>query len=62
MLVYAKKALQAQSDTNCIADFMLDDALRTPAVASWGPGESDGGSDGIRDKLLMGVPVSIKGE
>ena len=63
---YAKKALRAQQVTNCLSDIMLDKALTSSSVGSqWGPGfdSSDTGStDGVRDRSLLGVPVSVKGK
>ncbi|KAF8872514.1 amidase signature domain-containing protein [Infundibulicybe gibba] len=63
MLAYAKRTLQAHNHTNCVTDFLFDEALHIPAVANWGPGvdpDSASSVDSTRDRLLMGVPVSIK--
>ncbi|KAF8908523.1 amidase signature domain-containing protein [Gymnopilus junonius] len=62
MMAYAKKALFAHKATNCLADLMFDEALATSSVANWGPGvDSDAGvTETIRERSLMGVPISIK--
>lgn len=59
---YGKKALQAQSRTNCISELMLDEANRSVAASPWGPAvDSDSyASDLVRDRPLLGVPISIK--
>lgn len=59
MLAYAKKTLLAHKATNCVTDIMFEEALRIPSVANWAPGVDS--ADSIRDRPLMGVPVSIKG-
>lgn len=63
MLAYAKKTIRAHRATNCLSDIMFDEALATPSFANWGPGsESDATNDTLlRERPLMGVPVSIKG-
>ena len=63
MTTYAKKALMAQKATNCITDIMFEEALLIPPVANWGPGaDSDTTiNDGVHERSLLGVPVSIKG-
>lgn len=63
MLAYAKKTIRAHKATNCLAEVMFHEALKTPSIANWGPGlDSDGTSDVLlRERSLMGVPVSIKG-
>jgi len=63
MMAYAKKTLAAHKETNCLSDVMFDEALLIPSVANWGPGlDSDAGiNDVVRERSLMGVPVSIKG-
>lgn len=62
--VYAKKTLQAQKETNCLADIMVTEALNISSLANWGPAvDSDSGaSDIVRNRPLLGVPVSLKGE
>ncbi|KAF8996224.1 amidase signature domain-containing protein [Cyathus striatus] len=66
MLAYGKKAVQAHQATNCITDFMFDQALLIPAVANWSQGAdadsaSSNSSDSSRDRpSLLGVPVGIK--
>ncbi|EKM76928.1 hypothetical protein AGABI1DRAFT_62660 [Agaricus bisporus var. burnettii JB137-S8] len=62
MLAYAKKTIRAHKATNCLAEVMFHEALKTPSIANWGPGlDSDGTSDVLlRERPLMGVPVSIK--
>ncbi|KIK70044.1 hypothetical protein GYMLUDRAFT_34484 [Collybiopsis luxurians FD-317 M1] len=59
---YGKKALDAQRDTNCIAELMLEDAFRSVSAPSWGPAvDSDSyASDLVRNRPLLGVPVSVK--
>ena len=63
MMAYGKKALLAHKATNCLSDVMFDEALTTPPVANWGPAvDSDAGvNETIRERSLMGVPISIKG-
>ncbi|KAF8193269.1 amidase signature domain-containing protein [Mycena galopus ATCC 62051] len=58
---YGKKTLAAHRMTNCITDFMFDEALRIPALAAY-DGDSDAGdsSASIRDCPLLSVPVSLK--
>lgn len=60
---YGKKALQAQSRTNCVSELMLDEASRSVSVQSWGSAiDSDSyTSDLVRDRPLLGVPISVKG-
>jgi len=61
-MTYAKKTLQAHKATNCLTEIMFDEALRIPSVANWGPGvnfDSDT-TELIRDRPLLGVPVSLK--
>ncbi|KIM38059.1 hypothetical protein M413DRAFT_13025 [Hebeloma cylindrosporum] len=62
MTTYAKKTLMAQKATNCITDIMFEEALFIPPVANWGPGaDSDTTiNDGVHERSLLGVPVSIK--
>jgi hypothetical protein len=64
MLAFAKKTLLAHKSTNCITDIMFEEALRIPSVANW-PHSTDSeasyGGDLARDRPLMGVPVSLKG-
>jgi hypothetical protein len=60
MLAFAKKSLLAHKSTNCVTDFMFEEALRIPSVANW-PHTSDSEGDLARDRPLMGVPVSLKG-
>ncbi|TFK65510.1 amidase signature enzyme [Pluteus cervinus] len=63
LCVYAKRAIQAHRKTNCLSDVMFEESLRTPAIANWVPGsdsDTTKDGDGSREKLLMGVPVSIK--
>ncbi|KDR72742.1 hypothetical protein GALMADRAFT_143024 [Galerina marginata CBS 339.88] len=62
MVAYAKKTLLAQKATNCISDIMFDEALAIPPVANWGPGvDLDAGvNETVRERTLMGVPVSLK--
>ncbi|KAJ6529149.1 amidase signature domain-containing protein [Mycena vulgaris] len=60
---YGKKTLRAHHLTNCITDFMFDEALEIPAFADYtSGGESDAGSStaSIRECPLLGVPVSLK--
>ncbi|KAJ7190709.1 amidase signature domain-containing protein [Mycena pura] len=60
---YGKKTLAAQRLTNCISDFMFDEALDIPAFAEYSSaGESDTGSSSasLRPCPLLGVPVSLK--
>ncbi|KAJ7735382.1 amidase signature domain-containing protein [Mycena maculata] len=60
---YGKKTLSAHRLTNCITDFMFDEALETPAFADYtSAGESDSGSSSTltRDCPLLGVPISLK--
>ncbi|KAG6856929.1 hypothetical protein H0H87_012180 [Tephrocybe sp. NHM501043] len=60
MAAYTKKAVAAQAATNCLTDLMFDEALRIPAVAN-GPHNTDlDAFDSVRDRSLLGVPVSIK--
>ncbi|KAG6810989.1 hypothetical protein H0H92_009528 [Tricholoma furcatifolium] len=59
MLTYAKKAVAAQAATNCLTDFMFDEAMHIPAVANL-PHNTDDGLDSTRDRSLLGVPISIK--
>jgi len=63
MTAYAKKTLMAQKATNCVTDIMFEEALLIPPVANWGPGaDSDTTiNDGVHERSLLGVPVSIKG-
>lgn len=63
MLAYAKRAIRAHQVTNCLSDIMFHEALATPPVANWGPGvDSDSTNETVlRERPLMGVPVSIKG-
>ncbi|KAJ6614756.1 amidase signature domain-containing protein [Mycena sp. CBHHK59/15] len=63
LYAYGKKTLSAHRLTNCITDFMFDEALEIPAFADYMcAGESDAGSStaSIRDCPLLGVPVSLK--
>ncbi|PPQ78251.1 hypothetical protein CVT25_011710 [Psilocybe cyanescens] len=62
MMAYAKKTLLAQQATNCVADIMFEEALLIPPVANWAPGvDSESvNDDAIRERSLLGVPVSIK--
>lgn len=62
--VYTTKTLQAQKETNCVTDILVEDALNTSSLANWGPAaDSDSGtSDAIHGRPLLGVPVSLKGE
>ncbi|KAH9477565.1 Acetamidase [Psilocybe cubensis] len=62
MMAYAKKTLLAQQATNCITDIMFEEALLTPPIANWAPGvDSESGNDyAVRERSLLGVPVSIK--
>jgi hypothetical protein len=68
-MAYGKKALAAQKATNCLSDIMFQEASSTPALSSWGPGvdsadvnsSSSTVNEVPRDRLLLGVPVSIKG-
>ncbi|KAJ6456804.1 amidase signature domain-containing protein [Mycena vitilis] len=51
--------------TNCVSDFMFDEALGIPAFADYasaGESESDAGDSSriVRDCPLLGVPVSLK--
>ncbi|KAF5336586.1 hypothetical protein D9611_006634 [Ephemerocybe angulata] len=60
---YAKKSLRSHKATNCLSDVMFGQALASSSVGGWGPGfdGSDASStDTIRDRSLLGVPVSIK--
>ncbi|KAJ7466725.1 amidase signature domain-containing protein [Mycena galericulata] len=61
---YGKKALSAHKLTNCITDFMFDEALEIPALADYASAgsDSDAGSSSaaMRDCPLLGVPVSVK--
>ncbi|KAJ7152670.1 amidase signature domain-containing protein [Mycena crocata] len=61
---YGKKTLSAQRLTNCITDFMFDEALEIPAFADYtSAGESDASSSAstrIREYPLLGVPISLK--
>ncbi|KAF6756371.1 amidase signature domain-containing protein [Ephemerocybe angulata] len=60
---YAKKSLRSHKATNCLSDVMFAQALASSSVGGWGPGfdGSDASStDTIRDRSLLGVPVSIK--
>jgi hypothetical protein len=63
MLAYAKKTISAHQATNCLSDIMFNEALATPSFANWSPGlDSDATNDTLlRERPLMGVPVSIKG-
>lgn len=63
MMAYGKMAVLAQKETNCLTEVMFEEALCTPSFANWGPGgDSDTvGSEGTCERLLMGVPISIKG-
>ncbi|KAJ7041561.1 amidase signature domain-containing protein [Mycena alexandri] len=64
LAAYGKKTLSAQRLTNCITDFMFDEALEIPAFADYtSAGESDTGSSTTlnrNDCPLLGVPISIK--
>jgi len=64
VLAFAKKTLLAHKSTNCVADIMFEEALHTPSVVNW-PHSTDSeascGGDLARDRPLMGVPVSLKG-
>ncbi|KAF8067942.1 amidase signature domain-containing protein [Lyophyllum atratum] len=63
MLTYAKKTLVAHDLTNCVSDFMFEEALRIPPVANWphnGDPEVSSILDIPPDRSLLGVPVSIK--
>ncbi|KAJ3502932.1 hypothetical protein NLJ89_g8664 [Agrocybe chaxingu] len=64
MTAYAKRALVAQKNTNCLTDIMFEEALAIPSVANWGLGvDSDTSINEVaRERSLLGVPVSIKGE
>lgn len=65
MQTYGKRCLRAHKATNCLTDFMFDEALQTPALATWAPNVGAGSAitgDRTRNRSLMGVPVSIKGE
>ncbi|KAF8221494.1 amidase signature enzyme [Tricholoma matsutake] len=59
MLTFGKKNLLAHTATNCISDFMFEEALCISSVANW-PHTSDSESDLACDQPLMGVPVSLK--
>ncbi|KAG5652637.1 hypothetical protein H0H81_004249 [Sphagnurus paluster] len=63
MLVYAKKTIAAHATTNCVTDFMFEEALAIPSVVNWphsmDPETSDA-SDLTQDRSLLGVPVSVK--
>ena len=63
VLAYAKKAIRAHQATNCLSDIMFTEALTTPPVANWASGvDSESTNETmVRDRPLMGVPVSIKG-
>ncbi|KAJ7362226.1 amidase signature domain-containing protein [Mycena albidolilacea] len=58
---YGKKTLAAHRLTNCITDFMFDEALRTPALVAF-DGESDSAdsSASMPECPLHCVPVSLK--
>jgi hypothetical protein len=63
MLAFAKTTLLAHKSTNCVTDIMFEEALRIPSVANW-PHTTDSEvscGDLVRDRPLMGVPVSLKG-
>ncbi|KAJ6476924.1 amidase signature domain-containing protein [Mycena sanguinolenta] len=62
LFAYGKKTLAAHRLTNCITDFMFEEALRIPAIAAYDGGDSDvsDSSASIRDCPLLGVPVSLK--
>lgn len=63
MLSFAKKTLLAHKSTNCVTDIMFEEALCIPSVANW-PHSADSEAscgDLARDRPLMGVPVSLKG-
>ncbi|KAF9525439.1 amidase signature domain-containing protein [Crepidotus variabilis] len=62
LMAYGKKALLAHKATNCVTDFMFEEALSTASIADWGQGlESDSSiTDKTRERSLLGVPVSIK--
>ncbi|KAJ6571536.1 amidase signature domain-containing protein [Mycena capillaripes] len=63
---YGKKTLAAHRLTNCITDFMFDEALEIPAFAEYTSSGGDAASDegdvsaSMRDCPLLGVPVSLK--
>ncbi|KAF5380778.1 hypothetical protein D9757_007103 [Collybiopsis confluens] len=59
---YGKKAFDAHRVTNCIAEFMFDQASRSASDISWVPAlDSDSHtSDLVRNRPLLGVPVSVK--
>ncbi|KAJ7096609.1 amidase signature domain-containing protein [Mycena belliarum] len=60
---YGKKTLRAHQLTNCITDFMFEEALEIPAFAVYtSTSESDAGSVNaqMRDCPLLGVPISLK--
>lgn len=62
MLAFAKKTLLAHKSTNCVTDIMFEEALRIPSVANWPHGtDSEASGEFARDRPLMGVPVSLKG-
>lgn len=63
MMTYAKKTLVAHAATNCVTDFMFDEALSIPCVTNWGPGVDADTSlnEATRERSLLGVPISIKG-
>lgn len=63
---YGKKTLDAHHRTNCLSDLMLAEALHTPAALDWGvdldaDDPAAGHSSRDRSRVLMGVPVSVKG-
>lgn len=65
LVAYGKKTLAAHHLTNCVTDFMFDEALEIPVFADYSSaGESDAGdsSASMRDCPLLGVPVSLKGQ
>ncbi|KAJ7135801.1 amidase signature domain-containing protein [Mycena epipterygia] len=62
---YGKKTLGAHRLTNCITDFMFDEALEGSKSAFADYAESDGSDEGsstgpVRECPLLGVPVSLK--
>ncbi|KAJ7599180.1 amidase signature domain-containing protein [Mycena floridula] len=58
--VYTKKVLKAQKDTNCIADILVEDALKTSSLVNWEPSSDVDSGPQVRSRPLLGVPVSLK--
>ncbi|KAK7437463.1 hypothetical protein VKT23_018535 [Stygiomarasmius scandens] len=59
--VYAKKTIRAQARTNCIADIMFDQALSSvPQDNEVSGTDSDSDSEIVRNRPLLGVPISLK--